>query len=128
LASIGQWTGASAPRTGTWASWISGFGFQTTETLDQTVPIPTGCATYTLSMWLKIHTDETGSTVFDTFTIKVGSTVLATFSNANAGPYTQRSFNLAAFAGQNVVISFTGSEDDSLQTSFVLDDLSLTVT
>ena len=63
--------------------------------------------------------------VFDTFTIKVNSTTLATYSNLNPSGYLLRSFNVGAFAGQTVTISFTGTEDWSLQTSFVLDDLAL---
>jgi hypothetical protein len=35
--------------------------------------------------------------------------------------------SLAAYIGQTVVIKFTGAEDSSLQTSFVLDDVTLTV-
>ena len=36
-------------------------------------------------------------------------------------------FNVSALAGQTVTISFSGTEDTSLQTSFVLDDMSLTL-
>ena len=38
----------------------------------------------------------------------------------------QRSFNLSAFTGQTVTLRFTGTEDSSLATSFVIDDTSLT--
>ena len=59
--------------------------------------------------------------------MKAGSTTLATYSNLNkASGYSQKSFNLSAFAGQTVTISFTGTEDSSLQTSFVIDDTALT--
>jgi hypothetical protein len=36
-----------------------------------------------------------------------------------------RSFSVGAFAGQTVTLSFSGTEDSSLQTSFVLDDTAL---
>ena len=39
--------------------------------------------------------------------------------------YQLRSFNVGAFAGQTVTVKFTGSEDASLQTSFVVDDAAL---
>jgi aminopeptidase S len=39
----------------------------------------------------------------------------------------QRTFNVAGFAGQTVTLTFTGTEDSSLQTSFVLDDITLNV-
>nr|BFE74414.1 hypothetical protein GCM10020092_077150 [Actinoplanes digitatis] len=49
------------------------------------------------------------------------------FSNLNASAYTLRSYNLAAFAGQTVTLTFTGVEDSSLKTSFVIDDTALNV-
>ena len=42
-----------------------------------------------------------------------------------AAGYTQRSVNIGQFAGQTLVLKFTGTEDSSLQTSFVLDDLAV---
>ena len=53
---------------------------------------------------------------------------LATYSNLNkASGYSQKSFSLAAYAGQTVTLKFTGTEDSSLQTSFVVDDTAVTV-
>lgn len=53
---------------------------------------------------------------------------LATYSNLDAATgYTQRSFNLGAYAGQTVTVKFTGVEGSKLQTSFVIDDTALTV-
>jgi len=55
---------------------------------------------------------------------------LGTFSNLNkAAGYTQRSFsiNIASLKGQTVKIRFIGTEDSSLQTSFVIDDVALNV-
>ena len=53
---------------------------------------------------------------------------LATYSNLNkATGYAQRSFYLSSFAGQTVTLKFTGVEDSSLQTSFVVDDTALNV-
>jgi hypothetical protein len=51
---------------------------------------------------------------------------LATYSNANkATGYQVRSFNLLAYKGQTVTLSFAMTEDASLQTSFVVDKVSL---
>jgi subtilisin family serine protease len=124
---IAQWTGIGAPRTATSSSWISGYGYAQTETLQQAVTIPAGCTNSVLSLYLKINTSElAGGPAYDFFTIKAGSTTLATYSNQNASAgYVLRQFNVGAFAGQAVTISFTGQEDSSLQTSFVLDDVSL---
>ncbi|MFD1151429.1 S8 family peptidase [Saccharothrix hoggarensis] len=123
---IGAWTGEGAPRSGSRSSWISGYGYTNTETLSQVVTIPAGCTNTTLSLWLKISTAEYEPQVFDTFTVKAGTTTLATYTNLNPSGYVVRTFNLGAFAGQTVTLSFTGAEDWSYQTSFVLDDVSVT--
>jgi hypothetical protein len=114
---------------GSWKAWLDGYGTTHTDTLSQSVTVPAGCSTYTLSFWLHIDTAETTTTIaYDTLTVKANSTTLATYSNLNKNTgYAQRSFNLASFAGQTVTISFSGVEDSSLQTSFVIDDTALNV-
>jgi subtilisin family serine protease len=129
---IGQNAPSQPPRTGTWNAWLDGYGFSHTDTLSQTVTLPAGCSSYTLSFWLHIDSSETTTTIaYDTLQVQVitgSTTTLATYSNLNeAAGYSQKSFNLAAFAGQTVTIRFRGVEDFSLQTSFVIDDTSLTV-
>ena len=126
---IGQYGGSQATHGGTWNAWLDGYGTTHTDTLSQTVTIPVGCSTYSLAFWLHIDSQETTTSVqFDKLTVQVGSTTLATYSNLNkAAGYQLRTFNVASFAGQTVTLKFTGTEDVSLQTSFVLDDLSLTV-
>jgi hypothetical protein len=53
---------------------------------------------------------------------------LATFSNLNhASGYQQHAYNLSAYAGQTITLKFTGTEDVSLQTSFVIDDTAINV-
>jgi hypothetical protein len=115
-------------RSGSWKAWLNGYGSAHTDTLTQSVSIPSGCSSYTFSFYLHIDTAETTATAFDTLTVKVGSTTEATYSNLNAAAgYALKSFNVAGFAGQTVTISFSGTEDASLQTSFVIDDTALTV-
>ncbi|MFC4149432.1 M28 family peptidase [Micromonospora mangrovi] len=111
---------------GSYKAWLDGYGSSHTDTLSQSVSIPAGCASYTLAFWLHIDTAESGTTAYDKLTVQVGTTTLATYSNVNAVTgYTQRTFNLAAYAGQTVTLKFTGVEDASLQTSFVVDDVTL---
>ncbi|MFF4812025.1 M28 family peptidase [Micromonospora chersina] len=130
-ASSGVVTNSSsqAARTGSYKAWLDGYGSSHTDTLSQSVSIPAGCSSYTLSFWLHIDTAETTTgTAYDKLTVQVGSTTLATYSNLNAASgYAQRSFNLAAYAGQTVTVKWTGVEDASLQTSFVIDDVTLQV-
>ncbi|MGW2813626.1 M1 family aminopeptidase [Streptomyces sp. NPDC001415] len=119
-------TGESA-HGGTHFAWLNGVGSTHTDTLSQSVTIPSGCSTATLTFWLHIDTDETtSSTAYDKLTAKIGSTTLATYSNLdkNTG-YVQKSLDVSGFAGQTVNVAFTGTEDYSLQTSFVLDDIAL---
>jgi subtilisin family serine protease len=131
---IGQWGSSGQPtHSGTWNAWLDGYGTTHTDTLSQAVSVPGGCSTYTLSFWLHIDTAETTTTVaYDTLKVQVidgaTTTTLATYSNLNKGSgYTQRSFNLASYAGHTVTVKFVGTEDISLQTSFVIDDTALNV-
>lgn len=109
-------------------AWMNGYGSAHTDSVAQTVTIPAGKTTGTLSFYLHIDTAETGSTAYDTMTVKMGSTTLATFSNVNAAAgYQLHTYNVNVTAGSSVTVTFTGTEDASLQTSFVLDDVTLTV-
>ncbi|MEV0184977.1 hydrolase [Streptomyces sp. NPDC050625] len=127
-------SGESA-RTGSYYAWLDGYGSATTDTLSQSVTIPSGCTAAALSFYLHIDTAETStSTAYDTLKVQVlnsSGTVLstlATYSNLNAASgYTKRSFSLASYAGQTVTLKFTGTEGNTLQTSFVLDDTALDV-
>jgi putative Ig domain-containing protein len=109
---------------GTWYAWLDGYGTTHTDTLSQSVTIPAGCTNTTFSFWLHIDTAETTTTTaFDKLTVTAGSTTLATYSNLNkVSGYVQHSFSLGSFAGQTVTLKFSGTEDASLQTSFVVDD------
>jgi subtilase family serine protease len=127
---------AEPPHSGAWDAWLDGYGVRHTDTLFQTVAIPSTVTTATLSFFLHIDTAETTTTTaFDTLQVQVrnstGTTILrtlGTFSNLNhAAGYSQKSFDLSAFKGQTVRIYFVGSEDTSLQTSFVIDDTALNV-
>jgi hypothetical protein len=123
-----------AARTGSYKAWLNGYGSANTDTLSQSVTIPSGCAA-TLNFYLHVDTAETTtSTAYDTLKAQVlnsSGTVLstlATYSNLNAASgYTLRSFDLSGYAGQTVTVKFTGTEGSTLQTSFVLDDTALNV-
>ncbi|MFF5533566.1 M1 family aminopeptidase [Streptomyces cinerochromogenes] len=119
-------SGQTAHSGGSYA-WLDGAGTTRTDTLSQSVTIPSGCAAATLTFWLHTDTAETTSSIaYDKLTAKIGGTTLATYSNLdeNTG-YVQKSIDVSSFAGQTVTLSFTGTEDSSLQTSFVLDDIAL---
>ena len=51
----------------------------------------------------------------------------ATYSNLNKGTsYVQKTVDLTAYKGKTISVKFLMNEDSSLQTSFVVDDTSLT--
>jgi hypothetical protein len=119
---------------GTWYAWLDGYGTTHTDTVSQTVTIPATCRTATYSFFLHIDTAETTTTTaFDKLTVQVvnsagTATTLATYSNLNhVTGYSSFSFNLSSYIGQKITLKFTGTEDASLQTSFVVDDNALNV-
>jgi serine protease len=118
-----------AAHSGSWKAWLDGYGSAHTDTLSQSVTLPSGCTSYVFSFWLHIDTAETTTaTAYDKLTVAVGTTTLATYSNlSKVTGYVQKSFNLASYAGQTVTLKFTGTEDSSLQTSFVIDDTAVNV-
>ncbi|SEP53889.1 Ig domain-containing protein [Amycolatopsis saalfeldensis] len=121
------------PHAGSWDAWLDGHGSAHTDTLAQTVTLPTGCATYAMSFWLHVDTAETSTTTaYDSLTLQIlnsAGTVLATpatYSNRDAANgYVQHRVDLSAYAGQTITVKFTGTEDYTKQTSFVLDDTAL---
>ncbi|WP_460072283.1 M4 family metallopeptidase [Streptomyces sp. YKOK-I1] len=129
-ASSGVITNSSsqAARTGSYKAWLDGYGSTHTDTLSQSVTIPSGCTNTTFTFYLHVDTAETTtSTQYDKLTVTAGSTTLATYSNLNAASgYVQKSFSLGSYAGTTVALKFTGVEDSSLQTSFVIDDTAVT--
>lgn len=131
---IGTWSGQPAYE-GTRNLWLGGNGKTATESLYQQVTIPSSATSATLSFYLHIDTAETTtSTAYDKCAVTVknssGTTLktLATYSNLNkATGYQLRTFDLSAYKGQTVRVHFNMTEDAYLQTSFVVDKVSLQV-
>jgi len=117
---------------GTGFAWLNGYGSTHTDTATQSITIPAGKTSASLTFYLHIDTKETGSTAYDKLTVGVTSgsttTTLATYSNVNAASgYVLKTISLNAYIGKTVTLKFTGTEDSSLATSFVLDDVAVTV-
>src|SRR5207248_1497286 len=94
---------ASEPaHSGSWKAWMDGYGTTHTDSLSQSVTIPSTCTSASLSFYLHIDTSETtASTAYDKLTVVAGSTTLASFSNLNkASGYAQKTYNLSSFIGQ----------------------------
>jgi subtilisin family serine protease len=118
------------PRTGTWFAWLDGYGTTHTDSCYQQITIPANVASATLSFWVRIDTAETTTTTqFDRLQVQIRNSAntvlatLATYSNLDKNSsYVLKTFNLNAYRGQTIRVYFLGTEDSSLQTSFVIDD------
>ena len=125
-------TGETA-HAGTGFAWLDGYGSAHTDTATQSITIPAGKTSASLTFYLHVDTKETTkTTAYDKLTVAVTSgsttTTVGSFSNLNANTgYTLQTINLNAYIGKTVTLKFTGVEDSSLATSFVLDDVAVTV-
>jgi hypothetical protein len=126
---------SEAAHGGTWKAWLDGYGTTHTDTLYQQVAIFSSHTSATLTFWLHVDTAETSTTTaFDTMAVQIRNSsgtllqTLATYSNLNANTgYALKSFDLSAYIGQTIRVYLTGTEDSTLQTSFVVDDFALNV-
>jgi hypothetical protein len=131
------WTGSTATiiagttaqpaHGGTRLARLDGTGGTHTDTLSQSLTLPSGCSSATLTYWSHIDTKETTtSTKYDTLAVQIGSDTLASYSNLdkNSG-YVQRTVDVTRYLGQTVTLTLTGKEDSSLATNFALDDFAL---
>jgi len=128
----------SAPRTGTWKAFMQGYGTTVSDRLGQVVTVPSTACTVVFKFWMKIITNEVGTTPWDylyvqTFDNATGVAIqtLATYTNVNAGAaYVERTFTLpvASYRGKTIRVEFNGTEDGSNATGFFIDDTSLTIT
>jgi hypothetical protein len=141
---ISAWTGSadvvvhetdSQPAAGgSWLAWLGGPGGSQTDTLRQTVSIPAGCSTATLSYYLHIDTAERNRSDNDSLTVTLRSptgsviTTLDSYTNLDAASgYQQHRFDLSAYAGSPLTVTFTATENSTRQTNFLLDRVLVTV-
>ncbi|MEU7785717.1 M4 family metallopeptidase [Amycolatopsis sp. NPDC049159] len=125
---IGQ-NGSDQPtHGGTYNAWLNGYGTTHTDSLAQSVSIPAGCHA-SLTFYLHIDSAETTTTTaYDKLTVANGSTTLGSYSNLNkASGYVLKTVDVSSAAGGTLALKFTGTEDSSLQTSFVIDDVAVTL-
>lgn len=117
-------------RTGSWKAWLDGYGTTHTDSCYQQITIPSNVASATLSFWVRIDSAETTTSIaYDKLQVQIRNSsngvlaTLATYSNLNKNnTYVLKTFDLTAYRGQTIRVYFLGTEDSSLQTSFVIDD------
>ncbi|HET7017195.1 MAG TPA: putative Ig domain-containing protein [Streptosporangiaceae bacterium] len=130
---------ASAKATPAFADkWLARLGGRTAprkDTLSQTVTIQSSCRSATLSFEMRIISNDPAAKASDTLQVRILSSTgkvlktLATYSNKNAASkYAKFSFNLAAFKGTKITISFASNETlKKHNTSFLIDNVAIPV-
>jgi subtilase family serine protease len=115
---------------GSASAWIDGYN-SATDSIYQTISIPSTATSVQLSFYVYVSTQESGSTAYDKFTAAIrntSGTTLATvksLSNATASGWVQYTYDLTSYKGQSVQVYFKGTTDSSLPTNFFLDDVSV---
>lgn len=127
---------AGHPRTGTYCAWLAGVNSYT-DFIYQDVAIPGSGVQATLSLYMKMTTEEGSSTPYDNLFIQLRDTAnnvlatLQTISNVNQAAfatYQPLNFDVTAYGGQTVRVYFLATTDSSSITSFFIDDTALNVT
>ena len=124
------------PHSGTWKAQLNGKGYANTASLFQQFSIPARACKATLTFWLRVTTAETTTTAAnDTLKVQILDPLsrtlkdLAVYSNlSKSSGYVQKTFDLTQFSGKAIRLRFYGSENSSRQTTFLVDDLALSVT
>ena len=106
-----------------------------TDTVSQTVTLPSSLTSATLSYWEEITTNETSLSCYDILAVQIlhAGTLVNTpqqLCNGNASPWQQWTLNLTSilqpYAGQQVTLRFQGTVRGPFATTFFVDDASLT--
>jgi xanthomonalisin len=119
---------------GQWYAQIGHGGTRAhTDTVSQTVTIPAGKTSATLSFYLDTSTSD-DILANDVLSVEVRSTTgtilatLATYGNLSAtGHYVLHNLDMTPWIGQKVQIAFVGANNATLQTTWSLDDVALNV-
>jgi hypothetical protein len=124
----------TAAHAGSWDAWLGGY-HSGSDTLSQDIAIPASATDARLQFWYRINTEESSAAAYDTLAISLthpatGATLatLANFSNQTqaAGWTLSSAYDVSAFRGQTVRLTFAAVMDHSYLTSFRIDDVALT--
>jgi len=123
---IGEWGSTQPPVSGSnYDAWLDGYGSPHTDTLSQSVTLPSGCSG-TLEVWLHIDSDQTSGTN-GSFTVQAAGSTIATFTNLNANSgYTEHSYTIpSSDSGKAISLLFTGTENNDNNTDYVVGQVEL---
>jgi hypothetical protein len=125
------------PHIGSYSAYLCGYN-TCTDKIVQSVTVPASYSKMTLSFWFYSDTTETSTTTcYDNFYADLltsgGSYIVTPFTSCNknvTNGWVSKSFDvssaLAAYKGQTIKVSFTGTNDSSYPTDFFVDDVALT--
>jgi subtilase family serine protease len=140
--SISPWTSSSGvlantdegvpAQAGSWLAWLDGYGESHTDTLAQTVTIPSTCVSAVFTYWVEVNSTTSNTSNKLVLEVKNSSgTVLQTIPVAtaanNSSHYTEYTTNLGSYIGQKITLEFIGTEVNGGNTSFFEDTNALNV-
>lgn len=127
---------ASKPHAGSHSASLCGYN-NCTDVIWQNVTLPAKTTKAILSYWLYVGSQQTGSACHDYFSARIlarnGSIIktVQTRCNVNASGWVQYTFDLTSvlthYSSQQIQLSFKGTTDSTLPTSFFVDDVALNV-
>ena len=140
--SISPWTSTSGvlantsegvpAQAGSWLAWLDGYGAAHTDTLAQTVTIPSTCKNATFTYWVEVNSTTTNTNnklvleVLNSSGTVVQTIPVVTAAN-NGSKYVQFTTNLGSYIGQKITVKFIGTEVSGGNTSFFEDSNALNV-
>ncbi len=107
------------PYSGSWAAWMGGANNQT-DTLDQTVTVPTNLPYLAYWRWL----DSTDFCGYDTVKVKINNTSIEDFSlckTGNTNGWVKKIYDLRSYAGKSITLKFAVTTDANNISSLYLD-------
>lgn len=130
-------TNTAYAHSGSYFLWLGGLESWNDDAY-QTVTIPAGVTSATLSFYYSVNSFDDPSTPYDYLYAMLittnGNVTIGQWSNVNAdqgvGPnyYHQLTYDLLPYAGQTVEIYFASQNDNLYPTSLFVDDVSITAT
>ena len=117
---------------GSWLAWLDGYGAAHTDTLAQTVTIPSTCVSAVFTYWVEVNSTTTNTNnklvleVLNSSGTVVQTIPVATAAN-NGSHYVEYTTNLASYIGQKITLKFVGTEVSGGNTSFFEDSNALNV-
>jgi len=117
---------------GSWLAWLDGYGSAHTDTLAQTVTIPSTCKNAVFTYWVEVNSTTTNTKnalvldVLNSSGTVVQTVPVATAAN-NGSSYVEYTTSLASYIGQTITVKFVGTEVSGGNTSFFEDSNALNV-